>query len=150
MLGTGIDVPEKSTALYRGRISIRPWSVGILVDVDDADQVIRAITQLSEVWGGLYMPILDVNADLNTLRAAVRLFDVDSAYAENASKELAEFLRTSHLGWRGRGQYGPFGSEGGLKTGLLPAASAAAPNVFAAILWQEPNEPTIALAAYLG
>ena len=150
MLGTGIDVPEKSTALYRGRISIRPWRVGVLVDVDDADQVVRAITQLSEVWGGLYMPILDVNADLDTLRAVVRLFDVDSVYAENASKELEEFLRASHLGWRGRGQYGPFGSEGGLKTGLLPAAAPAAPNDFDTIPWQGPIEPTIALAAYLG
>jgi hypothetical protein len=33
-LERGIRVPDKSAALYRGRVSVRPWRVGVLVDLD--------------------------------------------------------------------------------------------------------------------
>ena len=94
-------VSEKSTAHYRGRVSVRPWRVGVLTDVDDVDKVTRAMIQLSSIWGGLYMPILDASMELDALRAAMRLFDVDSVYAEDASDDLEELLRSSHYGWRG-------------------------------------------------
>lgn len=143
-------MPEKSTALYRGRVSIRPWRVGVLVDVDDTTQVVQAITQLSEVWGGLYMPILDVNADSKTLRAALRLFDVDSVHAEDASEELDEFLRSSHCGWRGRAQFGPFASESRFRPGLLRANALTASKDLGSPPWQGPIEPALAVSAYLG
>lgn len=140
----------QSTALYRGRVSVRPWRVGVLVDVDDAGQVMHAITQLSVVWGGLYMPILDMNAGFDVLRAAALLFDIDSVFAEDPSKELAESLRSSHYGWRGRAQYGPFASESSLRLGLLPASALATSKDLGVTPWQGPAEPAVALAAYLG
>ena len=106
--------------------------------------------QLSSIWGGLYMPILDASMELDALRAAMRLFDVDSVYAEDASDDLEELLRSSHYGWRGRAQYGPFAREAGLQMGPLPASALAAPDSFEVTPWQGPTEPAVALAAYLG
>lgn len=141
---------EKSTALYRGRVSVRPWRVAVLTDVDDLDKVGHAIVQLSSVWGGLYMPILDASLDRNALRAAVRLFDVDSVYAEDASDELEEFLRSSHYGWRGRARYAPFADDAGLRMGPLPADALGVSTGIEAKPWQGPAEPAVAVAAYLG
>lgn len=146
----GNKLSERSTALYRGRVSVRPWRIAVLTDTSDLDKVSQAITQLSSVWGGLYMPILDTNLHKDTLRKVADWFDVDSVYAENAPDELDEFLRSSHYGWRGRARYAPFADDTGLRMGPLGANALAAPAGIELDAWQGPTDPAIAVAAYLG
>ena len=143
---------SKSTALYRGRISVRPWRIGVLVDIDAPDQVADAISQLSGVWGGFYMPILDITEDFTNLRSHIQAFDLDSVYAESASDELNRQLRDSRLGWRGRGRNGPFVGEPGLRSGLLPADALVASGGLSINVgeWRGPAEPELVLAAHLG
>lgn len=101
---------------------IRPWRVGLLVDTTDARAVRGAIADLSSVWGGASMPIFDVNAPIEDLERLGRTFDVDSLYAAVEDGPLGEFLRRPGWAWRGRGPWGPFGSEEGgwFRKGLLP------------------------------
>lgn len=146
----GDKVSEKSTALYRGRVSVRPWRIAVLTDTNDLDKVAHVIGQLSSIWGGLYMPILDRNLHRDVLRKVADLFEVDSVYAEDAPDELDEFLRRSHYGWRGRGRYNPFADDEGLRTGLLGANAVAASTGIELGVWQGPTDPAIAVAAYLG
>ncbi len=41
----------------RGRVMLRPWRVGLLVDTKSAAEVRAAIADMSSVWGGYHMPI---------------------------------------------------------------------------------------------
>lgn len=111
------------TAEARGRVMIRPWRVGVLVETTSAAQVRQAILNLSGVWGGLYMPILDVRTSPKDLERLARLYDLDALWADTEAEPLAELLRKPGLAWRGRGPYGPFAREDGFTTGLLPADS---------------------------
>ena len=110
----------QETAEIQGRTVIRPWRVGVLVDTTSPAQVRTAIANLSGVWGGVYMPILNVAAPVEELRLYGRRFDVDSLYSDIADGPISELLARPGWGWRGRGPWGPFGEEGHLRTGLLP------------------------------
>lgn len=121
-------MPQQPQALLRGRVSLRPWRVAPLVDLDSADEVLGAVRDLTKVWGGRFLPILDSNADLTTLRSSARMHDLDSLYAHLSSEELDEILRIPGYNWRGRGEWGPFSdTEIGLRKGLLGVESVSAP-----------------------
>ena len=109
-----------STAELRGRALLRPWRIGVLVDTSSATQVRDAIAKLSNVWGGYYMPILDINETETEIGRQGRKFDVDSLHAEAEAPAVEEFLRRSGWGWVGRGPHGPFAEEDGLRQGILP------------------------------
>jgi hypothetical protein len=113
----------QQTAEARGRVMIRPWRIGLLVEPSSGEQVREAISNLSNVWGGRFMPIFDIGTPLDELERLANQFDVDSLYADVFEGPLADFLRKPGLAWRGRGPHGPFGQEEGLRTGLLPARS---------------------------
>lgn len=102
---------------------MRPWRVGLLVDTRSAEELRSAMVSLSSVWGGYYMPILDRHADVNTLSRAGDLYQLDSLYAESADGELDELLRSPGWCWRGRGPWGPFKSDAGLRKGLIKTTS---------------------------
>jgi hypothetical protein len=91
----------------RGRVSIRPWRVGVLADTSSADAVREAIANLSCVWGGRYMPILDVSAPSEQLEQLGRQYDVDSLYADARDGPLGDLLRKPGWTWRGGGSWGP-------------------------------------------
>lgn len=109
------------TAEARGRVVIRPWRLGVLIDTSSREQVRAAIANLSSVWGGRYMPILDIGTPLGELRALGEELDVDSLYTDVVEGPLGEFLREPGWGWQGRGPRGPFSDEAGIRHGLLPA-----------------------------
>ena len=113
----------QQTAEARGRVMIRPWRIGLVVESSSGEQVREAISNLSSVWGGRFMPIFDIGTPLDQLERLARQFDVDSLYADVVEGPLADFLTKPGLAWGGRGPYGPFGREGGLRTGLLPVRS---------------------------
>lgn len=110
----------QETAEAQGRAVMRPWRVGLLVDTTSPEQVRAAIASLSGVWGGMYMPILDMGAPVDELRRHGRRFDVDSLYCDITDGPVAELLTKPGWGWRGRGPWGPFGEEGHFRKGLLP------------------------------
>jgi hypothetical protein len=105
----------------RGRVMMRPWRVGVVIDTASAVEVRAAIANLSSVWGGVSMPILDKKTPVGELEVAGRLFDVDSLYADEAEGPLAVLLSKPGWTWRGRAQFGPFGGDEdeGFQTGLL-------------------------------
>jgi len=70
------------TAEARGRVTIRPWRVGFVIDTSSPTQVRAAIANLSSVWGGVSMPIFDRNTPVAELEDAGRVFDVDALYAD--------------------------------------------------------------------
>lgn len=95
----------------------------MLVETDSAEQVRRAIWNLSGVWGGVYMPILDVRATPKTFSHLAQIYDVDALWADTDAEPTGELLGRTGLAWRGVGPYGPFGRTGGFVNGLLPASS---------------------------
>lgn len=115
------QVMAREMAEARGRITIRPWRVAVLVDTSSAEALRGAIDSLSGVWGGIYMPILDVNAPQEDLERLGDQYDIDSLYAEDPRDELAELLQRPGWVWSGRGEWGPFGEGGGFRKGPLPA-----------------------------
>ncbi|MGK3955277.1 hypothetical protein ACLKOZ_03700 [Arthrobacter sp. R4] len=108
----------------RGKATIRPWRVGVLIDTGSRTEVREAIANLSSVWGGRSMPIFDKDTPVQRLEALGEMYDVDSLYADTTDGELDEFLRKPGWAWRGRGTWGPFGAleEEGFRMGLLPLA----------------------------
>lgn len=141
---------KRSSALYRGRISLRPWRVGVLIDVDDEAQVQKVISNLTKVWGGMYMPILDVNAPESTLLEDFQKLDVDSVYCESENESMITLLRDNHIAWRGRGRYGPFDTGEFAEKGLLPANRfAGPPQLEDQPLLREPAA-SLAMAAFSG
>ncbi|WP_298460468.1 hypothetical protein [uncultured Cellulomonas sp.] len=108
-------------AEVRGRVSIRPWRVSPLVDATSATEVRNAIVRLSGVWGGYYMPILDVRSSPDHLEAQAEILDVDSIYADGPAGPHEELLRKEGWSWPGGKEWGPFSrSEQGFRTALLP------------------------------
>src|SRR3954447_3729824 len=99
---------------------IRPWRVGVLTDISSTEAVREAIADLSSVWGGAYMPILDSAAPIPELERLGRQYDVDSLYADVIEGPLGDLLRKPGWRWSGRGRWGPFGQETGWRKGLLP------------------------------
>lgn len=104
----------------RGRVTLRPWRVGVLIDATSIDQVRKAIAQLSSVWGGRYMPILDLNSPIEELERLARAHDLDSVYTDVDDDTAVELVKRLDRTWRGRGPWGPFGEGDGLRKGLLP------------------------------
>lgn len=107
----------------RGRVMVRPWRVAVLADTTSAESVREAIAALSGVWGGKYMPILDVGTPPSELEQLGSQYDVDSLYAEEADGTLGDLLRAPGWAWGFRGPWGPFREEHGLRKGLLPTRS---------------------------
>jgi hypothetical protein len=48
---------------------------------------------LSAVWGGCYMPILDINEHIDVLKRRARQYDVDSLYADTTEGHVGELLQ---------------------------------------------------------
>jgi hypothetical protein len=103
----------------RGRVMLRPWRVGLLVDTKSAAEVRAAIADMSSVWGGYHMPIFDKNHSIEQLKQLGRLYDVDSLYAEAAEGDLGEFLRSGGWAWGYGGPWGPFRDDASYRKGLL-------------------------------
>lgn len=136
----------------RGRVMVRPWRVGLVIDTQSPAEVREAIANLSSVWGGVSMPIFDRKMDIDQLERVARKFDVDSLYSEITEGELEEFLRKPGWVWRGRAQWGPFGdSDGGLRKGLLPIREFFSPD-FDLVLpsWSADDPADLVLAATWG
>lgn len=102
------------SATIRGRVTFRPWRVGLLVNVDSETEVRHAISSLTAVWGGFSMPILDRKAEGDEILRAAQQYDVDSLYAPDASKELQALLRDSGYSWLGPLDRAPFHPGGDL------------------------------------
>lgn len=140
-------------AEVRGRISIRPWRVGIIVDTSSSVQVRGAIADLSSVWGGYFMPILDISAPPEDLELQGAIFDVDSLYADVAEGLLADLLRKPGWNWIGawRGRGSPFGEEHGFRTGLLPLREIVQAGYdLVQPLWESTDTSDLAYAAIWG
>lgn len=136
-------------ALLRGRVTIRPWRVGLLVDVDNEAEVREAIAAMTSVWGGIYLPILDRNTSIPGLRRAAEEFDLDSLYAAEAEGDLEELLRLPGYRWNGRADWGPFSrSRGSMRTGLILAESLQPDGQ--EVPWSGPNEGELIVHAHLG
>lgn len=116
---------SSATAELRGRAMLRPWRVGVLVDTTSGDDVREAISLLSGVWGGYYMPIIHIGLAHDEIEREARRFDVDSLHTLTDEPQLEDFLRRSNLSWAGRGTYGPFGEEEGIRQGILPMSALA-------------------------
>ena len=141
------------TAEARGRVTIRPWRVGFVIDTSSPTQVRAAIANLSSVWGGVSMPIFDRNTPVAELEDAGRLFDVDALYADDADGPPAELLTKPGWAWRGRAQWGPFGSDedGTFRTGLLRICALLGTSAsFVLPTWEADDPSDLALAATWG
>ena len=103
----------RDSAEVRGRAKVRPYRVGQLIDTSSADEVRAAIASLTEAWGGIYTPILDVNQPFENIELQARIFDVDALHLEAEGGDLVEKFRRSGWLWGGRGRFGPFASEEG-------------------------------------
>tara|TARA_B100000378_G_scaffold236396_1_gene203211 strand:+ start:1122 stop:3764 length:2643 start_codon:yes stop_codon:yes gene_type:complete len=108
-------------AVTTGKVVLRPWRVGIALDIADPTAVREAIRALSSVWGGIYMPLLNVNDGIDRLKEQGAAFDVDSLYSDIDDEELQTFLRSPGWAWQGYGEYGPLvdNPEPSIRHGLL-------------------------------
>lgn len=106
-------------ASIQGRVSVRPWRLALLVDVDSATEVDGAFRLLTSVWGGIYMPILDVKSSSDEIRRRAAWLDVDSIYCESPPEELKVVTSEAGFAWRGSAEFGPFRVSETLTTGLL-------------------------------
>lgn len=104
---------------------VRPFRVAPVIDTTSADEVRLAITNLTEAWGGIYMPILDVNQPFESIELQARIFDVDALHVQAEGGNLLEELRGSKWLWGGRGEFGPFASGDEFRTGVLPVRAVA-------------------------
>jgi hypothetical protein len=141
------------TAEARGRVTIRPWRVGVVIDTASAVEVRAAIANLSSVWGGVSMPIFDKKTPVGELEDAGRFFDVDSLYADEGEGPLAELLSKPGWTWRGRAQFGPFGGDEdeGFRTGLLKIRALLGTSAkFVLPEWEEGDPSDLCLAATWG
>jgi len=111
----------RESAEVRGQAMLRPFRVAKLIDTASVDEVRTAIGELSGVWGGMYIPLFDINRPFVDLEYLARIHDVDAIYLDGMEGELADQLRRSGWDWGGRGPWGPFASDGQFRKGLLPA-----------------------------
>jgi hypothetical protein len=109
--------------IAEGSVTVRPWRVALLTDVSSAEDVRTTLRELSAVWGGYYFPILDRNASREELDRWCAAYDVDSLYLEDAKEDMEQFIARPGYQWPGRGPWGPFRSDGGLRKGVLPTAT---------------------------
>lgn len=109
-----------TTGELSGRIMIRPWRVGLLVDTSSGAEVRKAIASLSSVWGGYYMPILDRQADTATLKKlGSSRYAVDALYVAEDGTASSELPQSPGWRWEGGGSWGPFETDAILRKGLL-------------------------------
>ena len=136
----------------RGKAMARPWRVGLLVDTQSPIEIREAIMNLSSVWGGRSMPMLDKNSSTTELEKLGEIFGVDSLYADITEGPLAKFLRTPGWVWQGRGRWGPFGSEdAAFHKGLLPIRELLDPSIKLVLPgWSEGDPTDLAFAAMWG
>lgn len=142
---------HQETAEARGRVTLRPWRVGLLVDTTSAAEVREAIAQLSSVWGGSYMPIFDVNAPVDELERLAQQYDVDSLYVDLTEGPVADLIRKPGYSWAGRGRWGPFGEEDRFRKGLLPIRALIDTSTeLIQLTWANDHPADLALAALWG
>lgn len=136
----------------RGKVTVRPWRTGLLIDTRSGVEVREAIANLSSIWGGRSMPIFDKNTAIESLEKLGEMFDVDSMYVENAEGPLGKFLRKPGWGWRGGGVGGPFGEEGEerFRTGLLPLREILDPVKVVQPVWSPEDIADLVMAALWG
>lgn len=129
----------------------RPWRVGVLTNTSSLDDVAAAVADLSSVWGGMYMPLLDSNASIPELKRLGWLYDVDCLYADTVDGAIGELLRKPGWSWGGRGEYGPFGEEVTFRNGLLPARAFISPSTDLFLpQWNVDGPSALALSAIWG
>jgi len=137
----------------RGRVTIRPWRIGLVIDTSSPAEVRAAIAELSAVWGGMSMPILDQGCPIEDLKRAARAYDVDSLFATNAEGALGDLLTRPGWAWRGAGMWGPFGSDADefFRKGLLQTRALVGPAAtFVTPVWDADDPLDLALAAIWG
>lgn len=144
----GVEMAEA-----RGRVTIRPWRIGLVIDTSSPAEVRAAIADLSAVWGGMSMPILDQGWPIEDLKRAARAYDVDSLFARNAEGALEDLLTRPGWAWRGRGMWGPFGNDEDefYRKGLLQTRALLEPvAAFVTPVWDGDDPLDLALAAIWG
>lgn len=114
-----VDVAVTEQSSVQGRVSVRPWRLALVVDIDSWQDVDRAFRLLTSVWGGVYMPIFDVKWTSDEIRRRAEWLGVDSVYCEATPDDLKDLTRASGFGWRGGGRFGPFRASESFATGLL-------------------------------
>jgi len=120
------------------------------VNVRSATEVEEAIRSLTNVWGGVFLPILDIDAPLSELRLTARMLDLDSLFAESPAGDLEDLLRIPGYMWRGRGDWGPFADdEAGFRKGLLDVTAIANTSIERRAR-RVPREKTLAWLAFAG
>jgi len=135
----------------RGRIAIRPWRVGQVVDVEAPDEVHRAIANLSSIWGGSSMPILDSRLPRKDLERLGEQHHLDSIYSDDPTGEVADLVQSPGWRWRGRGPWGPFETDAGIRKGLLPAEAFLDPTTeLVQASWSNDDPSALALSAIWG
>lgn len=99
---------------------VRPWKIGLVIDASDKSAVKGAIADLSSVWGGVFMPILDSNLGADEIITRASDHGVDALYSEIEDKSTQALIRKPGWTWNGRGPAGPFGEDSKyLTSGLL-------------------------------
>lgn len=137
----------------RGKVTVRPWRIGLLVDTKSQVEVREAVANLSSVWGGRSMPIFDKDTGIEELEKLGEMFDVDSMYAGITEGPLGEFLKKPGWGWRSGGPWGPFGEEGEerFRKGLLPLREVLDPLIdLVQPVWSRDDPADLVLAALWG
>lgn len=137
----------------RGKVTVRPWRIGLLIDTKSQAEVREAVVNLSSVWGGRSMPIFDMNTGIEELEKLGEMFDVDSMYADTTEGPLGEFLRQPGWAWRGGGPWGPFGEEReeGFRKGLLPLEEVLDPLIkLVQPVWSPEDPADLVLSALWG
>lgn len=139
-------------ALTTGKVTLRPWRVGVVVDATNTAAVRDAIRALSGAWGGIYMPLFDVNDGIEKLKEQAATFDVDSLYSDIEDEDLQKFLRSPGWAWQGRGQYGPLveNTESSIRHSVLRWDELVSSGNHVQPQWPEDDPDELAYAAMYG
>lgn len=104
----------------RATARVRPWKIGLVIDASDKSAVKEAIADLSSVWGGVFMPILDSNLGPEEIVTQASNYGVDALYSEIEDESIKALIRKPGWAWNGKGPAGPFGEDSKyLSSGLL-------------------------------
>ena len=139
-------------ALTTGKVVLRPWRVGIVLDTSDTAAVRDAIQALSGVWGRIYMPLLDVNDYIEKLQEHGAAFDVDSLYSDIDDEDLQKLLRSPDWAWQDYAPCGPLGeiTESSIRHGALRWDELADGANHVQPRWTEDDPDELAYAAIFG
>jgi hypothetical protein len=132
-------------------VAIRPWRVSPVVDTGKEDEVRAAIENLTDLWGGYFVPILDSCEPIAGIRELAGVFDVDNLYAESPEGDLADLLRVPGYMFHGRAEYGPFSRDREFRKGPLRAAAMSEDGKNASSrMPRVPSQNLLLMDAYLG